>query len=677
VITSSFPGTSTVKCEVPGGITQVAAGSAHTVGLKSDGTVVAVGRNNFGQCDVGGWTDITQVAAGGTHTVGLKSDGTVVAVGYNYDGQCDVGGWTDITQVAAGSAHTVGLKSDGTVVAVGRNDDGQCNVGGWTDITQVAAGLYHTVGLKSDGTVVAVGRNDDGQCNVGGWTDIIRVATSYYHTVGLKSDGTVVAVGNNSFGQCNVGGWTDITQVAAANYHTVGLKSDGTVVAVGWNGYGQCDVGGWTDITQVAAGGYHTVGLRDNGRVVAVGDNDYGQCDVDGWGGTVTVYDTATKDWTYTPEATTLELLPETGENPVDTTHDLTATVYDQFDYVMEGVAVTWNMSGVGSFSGTPESPTNADGQVDAVITSSVFGTSTVRCEVTGNPSVYDTATKDWTYTPETTTLELLPETGENPVDTTHNFTTKVHDQFGYVMEGVDVTWSISGVGSFSGTPEGVTDADGEADAVITSSVPGTSTVRCEVTGNPSVYDTATKDWTCLEDFEWGNDGDSLGIDGGNIDWTVETDGSSVAEIDTAQAHSGTRSGRFYYDGSSENILAYYSQDSPTWRGFYLRKDKNAVAYTITGDGNNTILIRVTKNEFVQYYDGSWHNVCKISQNTWHFIEFRNIDWTTATYDIYVDNNLENSGTPMSASTSYNGVTAYYGSDSTKPSEFWIDDILK
>jgi hypothetical protein len=30
---------------------------------------------------------------------------------------------------------------------------------------------------------------------------------------------------------------------------------------------------------------------------------------------------------------------------------------------------------------------------------------------------------------------------------------------------------------------------------VITSSVPGTSTVRCEVTGNPSVYDTATKDW--------------------------------------------------------------------------------------------------------------------------------------------------------------------------------------
>jgi alpha-tubulin suppressor-like RCC1 family protein len=36
------------------------------------------------------------IAAGGNHTVGLKSDGTVVAAGYNRDGQCNVSGWTDI-----------------------------------------------------------------------------------------------------------------------------------------------------------------------------------------------------------------------------------------------------------------------------------------------------------------------------------------------------------------------------------------------------------------------------------------------------------------------------------------------------------------------------------------------------------------------------------------------------
>jgi len=33
------------------------------------------------------------VAAGNYHTVGLEDDGTVVAVGWNDDGQCGVGGW--------------------------------------------------------------------------------------------------------------------------------------------------------------------------------------------------------------------------------------------------------------------------------------------------------------------------------------------------------------------------------------------------------------------------------------------------------------------------------------------------------------------------------------------------------------------------------------------------------
>jgi len=71
----------------------VAAAGYHTVGLKSDGTVVAVGDNNYGQLNVSTWTDIEQVAAGYRHTVGLKSDGTVVAVGLNNHGQCDVSDW--------------------------------------------------------------------------------------------------------------------------------------------------------------------------------------------------------------------------------------------------------------------------------------------------------------------------------------------------------------------------------------------------------------------------------------------------------------------------------------------------------------------------------------------------------------------------------------------------------
>ncbi|TEU16209.1 MAG: chromosome condensation regulator, partial [Dehalococcoidia bacterium] len=46
-----------------------------------------------GHCDVGGWPYIVQVTAGSYHTVGLRANGQVVAVGQNDDGQCDVGGW--------------------------------------------------------------------------------------------------------------------------------------------------------------------------------------------------------------------------------------------------------------------------------------------------------------------------------------------------------------------------------------------------------------------------------------------------------------------------------------------------------------------------------------------------------------------------------------------------------
>ena len=74
------------------------------------------------------------VAAGAYHTVGLKRDGTVVAVGKNTEGQCTVSGWTDIVAVAAGAGYTVGLKRDGSVVAVGENGLGQCYVSGWSDI---------------------------------------------------------------------------------------------------------------------------------------------------------------------------------------------------------------------------------------------------------------------------------------------------------------------------------------------------------------------------------------------------------------------------------------------------------------------------------------------------------------------------------------------------------------
>ncbi len=267
---------------------QVSAGIGHTVGLQSDGTVVATNSEKFdlGQCNVQSWRDIVAISAGYDHTVGLKANGNVVAVGNNTRGQCNVQDWANIVAASAGCYHTVGLKSDGTVIATKFTDDqnvGQCDVQDWTDIVAVSAGWLHTVGLKADGTVVAVGDKGRGQCNVQEWSDIVAVSAGGTHTVGLKADGTVVAVGKNNHSQCDVQDWIDIEAVSVGDNHTVGLKSDGTVVAVGDNDHGQCNVQDWTGIVAVSAGSAHTVGLKADGTIVAVGNNDRGQCNVSDW----------------------------------------------------------------------------------------------------------------------------------------------------------------------------------------------------------------------------------------------------------------------------------------------------------------------------------------------------------------------------------------------------------
>ena len=86
------------------GVVGIAARNEHTVYLKGDGTVWAVGRNNYGQLGDGTNTNrsnpvqvldgsgnplsgVVGISAGFSHTVYLKGDGTVWAVGHNFDGQ--------------------------------------------------------------------------------------------------------------------------------------------------------------------------------------------------------------------------------------------------------------------------------------------------------------------------------------------------------------------------------------------------------------------------------------------------------------------------------------------------------------------------------------------------------------------------------------------------------------
>lgn len=262
----------------------LAVGDYHSLGLLNDGTVIATGNNQSGQCNVSEWKDIIAISAGLDHTVGLRADGTVVAIGNNGAGRCKVSGWQDIIDVSAGMNHTVGARANGKAVATGNNVYGQCEVSYWNNIVAVSAGENHSVGLRSDGTVVAAGYNDVGQCNVYDWTDIVAISAGGCHTLGLKSDGTVVAAGYQVSGRCDVKGWSDIVAVSAGKNHSVGVKADGTVVAVGDNQFGQCNVSYWRDIVAVSAGNGYTLGLTSSGTVVAAGNSYlYENWDTSGW----------------------------------------------------------------------------------------------------------------------------------------------------------------------------------------------------------------------------------------------------------------------------------------------------------------------------------------------------------------------------------------------------------
>ena len=63
---------------------------------------------------------------------GLKEDGTVVAAGYNEYGQCNVSDWKDIVAISAGDGYTLGLKTDGKVVTAGKYV--HSDISGWTGI---------------------------------------------------------------------------------------------------------------------------------------------------------------------------------------------------------------------------------------------------------------------------------------------------------------------------------------------------------------------------------------------------------------------------------------------------------------------------------------------------------------------------------------------------------------
>jgi alpha-tubulin suppressor-like RCC1 family protein len=283
----------------------LAAGYAHTLALKTDGTVLSWGRDGSGQLGddsaiankstpvaVVAASNIVAVAAGGNHSLALKSDGTVLAWGLDNagqlgDGPVDLGKATpvavneatNIIAIAAGGNHSLALKSDGTVLSWGLDLSGQLGndttianqsvpvlVGGASGIVAIAAGDNHSLALKSDGTLLSWGSDTSGELGndsesvsqstpvaVSGASNIIAISAGGAYCLALKSDGTLLSWGSDGKGQLGD------DAVSANKYVPVLVNPEAS------------------NITAIAAGDSHSLALKSDGTLLSWGWDDSGQ----------------------------------------------------------------------------------------------------------------------------------------------------------------------------------------------------------------------------------------------------------------------------------------------------------------------------------------------------------------------------------------------------------------
>ncbi len=116
----------------PEKLKQICTGSGLTgeffVGLREDGTVISEGvEQEYFINTIEKWSGIEKIAVGKETVIGLKGDGTVVAVcpARSDKGQCEVDDWTDVIAINTNGSVTIGITKDGAVLMAGAVPENQ------------------------------------------------------------------------------------------------------------------------------------------------------------------------------------------------------------------------------------------------------------------------------------------------------------------------------------------------------------------------------------------------------------------------------------------------------------------------------------------------------------------------------------------------------------------------
>lgn len=272
--------------------------------VRTDGTVESAGTDSDGIfAAVATWTDIVRIEMCYVtfSIIGLKSDGSFVSAGSNNYNQIDVGGIDIYPKILGASTansayvegvqtrpasmytdHAIMINRDGTCVGCGNSANSQIAVSGWAGIIQVTTADGISAGLQDDLTVVVTGldRGPGALTVPPTWTDIVFITSGYQDIIGVDSNGDCYWAGVDGYNQLSdmisANGFSDIIEVAASRYFTVGLKSDGTCVFGGTDVYGvKASVEAWTDIIHIEAGLYNCAGVDSSGNAFLVGNDPY------------------------------------------------------------------------------------------------------------------------------------------------------------------------------------------------------------------------------------------------------------------------------------------------------------------------------------------------------------------------------------------------------------------